>query len=286
MLRRFPCLLITAMLLGMPASHAQPLHTSPIKASLIQPSLIQASPAPSGDDATATNAAQARALLNQMVKALGGNLWLDMPNYELWGTTSTFFQGKPTGVTTAFWYFHQAPNLDRFEYSKHRDVVQIYTVNDGWEILYRGMKPLPKDQVEDYLRRRAHSIETVMHAWLPDPRTILTYDGQQLAERHLADQVTLLSANNDAVTLQLDAETHLPLRRIFKWRNPIYKDYDEDIEEYDNYRVVDGIETPYSITRFRNGDMVHEQFLLGAEYDRTLPPDEFDPQAAARRIVK
>uniref|UniRef100_E6QLQ3 Outer membrane lipoprotein-sorting protein n=1 Tax=mine drainage metagenome TaxID=410659 RepID=E6QLQ3_9ZZZZ len=261
MLRRFPCLLIAVLLLGTLAARGQ-------------------------DDATAKNAARASELLNQMIKALGGDLWLDMPNYELWGTTSTFFEGKPTGVTTSFWYFHQAPDQDRFEYSKHRDVVQIYTAHEGWEIIYRGMKQLPKDQVDDFLRRRAHSIETVIHAWLPDPKTILTYDGQQLAERHLADQVTLLSANNDVVTLQLDAETHLPLRRIFRWRDPTYKDFDEDIEEYDNYRVVDGIETPYSITRFHNGDMVHEQFLLGAQYDRMLPADEFDPQATARKIVK
>ena len=101
-----------------------------------------------------------------------------------------------------------------------------------------------------------------------------------------ADQVTLLSATNDSVTLQLDAETHLPLRRIFRWRNPTYKDKDEDIEEYDNYRIVDGIQTPYSIPRYRNGDMVNERFLLGAEYDRTLPADQFDPQATARRLVK
>ena len=238
------------------------------------------------DAATEKNSAHARALLQAMVKALGGGLWMDMPNYEWWGTTAQFYQGKPNGITTRFWFFHQAPDLDRWEFTKHRDDVQIFNAHEGWEILYRGMKPLPKDQLEDYLRRRSHSIETVMHTWYSDPNTIFTYDGQQLAERHLADQVTMISATNDSVTLQLDAETHLPLRRIFRWRDPVYKDKDEDVEEYDNYRVVDGIETPYSITRYHNGDMMNERFLLGAEYDRALPADEFDPQATARRIVK
>ncbi len=247
---------------------------------------LAAVPARAQDAATDANSAHARRLLQQMVQALGGGLWLDMPNYEWWGTTAQFYHGTPNGMTTHFWFFHQSPDLDRWEFTKTRKDVQIIRAHHGWEITYRGLTPLPQDQLDDYLRRRAHSIETVVHTWLPDPQTILTFDGQQLAERHLADQVTLLSATNDSVTLQLDAETHLPLRRIFRWRNPTYKDKDEDIEEYDNYRIVDGIQTPYSITRYRNGDMVNERFLLGAEYDRTLPADQFDPQATARRLVK
>ena len=238
------------------------------------------------DRATLDNAAHARKLLEQMKKALGGDLWLQMPNYEWWGTTAEFFHGNPNGIRTQFWYFHQAPDQDRWEFTKHRDDVQIIGSTQGWEITYRGMHALPKDQLQDILRRRAHSLENVMLLWFPDSRTLLTYDGQQLAERHLADQVTLLSADNDSVTLQLDAQTHLPLRRIFRWRDPVYKDKNQEVEEYDNYRVVDGISTPYSITEYHNGEMTREIFLLGAEYDRSLPADEFDPQATARRIVK
>ena len=238
------------------------------------------------NNAAPDNAAHARKLLEQMKQALGGDLWLQMPNYEWWGTTAEFFHGTPNGIRTQFWYFHQAPDQDRWEFTKHRDDVQLIGPTQGWEITYRGLHALPKEQVEDALRRRAHSLETVMRLWFPDARTLLTYDGQQLAERHLADQVTLLSADNDTVTLQLDAETHLPLRRIFRWRDPVYKDKNEEVEEYDNYRVVNGIATPYSITEYHNGEMTRELFLLGAEYDRSLPADEFDPQATARRIVK
>lgn len=238
------------------------------------------------NNAAPDNAAHARKLLEQMKQALGGDLWLHMPNSEWWGTTAEFFHGTPNGIRTQFWYFHQAPDQDRWEFTKHRDDVQLIGPTQGWEITYRGLHALPKEQVEDALRRRAHSLETVMRLWFPDARTLLTYDGQQLAERHLADQVTLLSADNDSVTLQLDAQTHLPLRRIFRWRDPVYKDKNQEVEEYDNYRVVDGIATPYSITEYHNGEMTRELFLLGAEYDRSLPADEFDPQATARRIVK
>ncbi len=77
----------------------------------------------------------------------------------------------------------------------------------------RARQELPKDQVQELIRRRDHSIQTAMRVWLNDPRTVLIYGGQNLVERHLADQTTLINAENDSITIQTDAETHLPLRR-------------------------------------------------------------------------
>ncbi len=237
-------------------------------------------------DDSAKNAAQARAELDLMVKALGGDAWLNMKNREYQGRSAGFYHGKPSGATVEYWEIHAWPDHDRTEFTKHRDVVQIYAGREGWEIIYSGKKPLPQEQVDDFLRRRDHSIETVVKTWLKDPATILIYEGQHLSESHLANQVTLISAQNDAVTILTDSQTHLPLRRSFQWRDPLYKDKDEDAEEYDNYRPVDGFQTPYNITRFKNGDMINQKFLFKAVYNQDLPADEYSPDAAAVKIVK
>lgn len=241
---------------------------------------------PAQQDDSAKNAQHARDALGLMVKALGGDAWLHMQNREYIGRTAAFYHGKPSGATAEYWEYHTWPDKDRVEYTKHRDVVQIYTGREGWEIIYSGKKPLPQEQVDEFLRRRDHSIETVIKQWLNDPKTILIYEGQHLAESHMADQVTLISAQNEAVTIQMDTQTHLPLRRSFQWRDPTYHDKDEDAEEYDNYRLVDGFQTPFNITRFKNGDMVNQRFLFKAVYNQSLPADEFEPDAAAGKIVK
>ena len=119
----------------------------------------------------------------------------------------------------------------------------------------------PQKDLNDFLRRRDHSIETAIKVWLKDPKTILVYEGQHMAERHLAEQVTLISAENEAVTIQMDAQTHLPLKRSFEWRDPEFQDKNVDAEEYDDYHVVDGLPTAFSITRFRNDDMVRQYYL-------------------------
>jgi hypothetical protein len=238
------------------------------------------------DDAATKNAAKARTALDAMVQALGGQAWLDMKNQAREGRTAAFFQGKPSGGITKYWEFHAWPDSDRIEYTAHRDVVQFYLGRQGWEVTYKGKKALPEDQVTDYLRRRDHSIETAVKVWMKDPQTILIYEGQHLAARHLADQVTLISKENESVTILMDTQTHLPLRRTFQWRDPEYKDKNTDAEEYDDYHTVDGFPTPFTITRFKNDDMVNQRFLVHASYNQTLGTDFWNTDAVARRIKK
>jgi hypothetical protein len=238
------------------------------------------------DEAGMKNAQQARAALDAMVQALGGQAWLNMKNQMRQGHIAAFFHGQPDAGTTEYWEYHAWPDHDRTEYTKHRDVVQFYVDRQGWEVTYRGKKPLPQEQVDDFLRRRDHSIETVVKVWLKDPKTILIYEGQRLAERHLAEQVTLISAENEAVTILMDVQTHLPLRRSFQWRDPLYKDKNTDAEEYDDYHTINGFPTPFTITRFKNDDVTRQQFLDHAAYNQELGSDFWNVDAADRRIKK
>ena len=189
----------------------------------------------------AANQKKARATLDAMVAALGGQRWLSLTNTMQQGRTSGFYQGKPTGATSEFYEIQKFPDQTRIELGKKRDVVEIISGDHAWEVTYKGKKELPKDQIQELLRRRDHSIWTAIHVWLNDPRTVLIYDGQKLVERHLADQTTLINADNDSITIQTDAETHLPLRRSYQWRDPVYKDKNTDAETYDNYQPVEGL---------------------------------------------
>jgi hypothetical protein len=232
------------------------------------------------------NTALAHAALDRMVQALGGQAWLTKKNEMTSGHIAAFYHGKPSEGTTAFWEIHAWPDQDRYELTTHRDVLAFYLGRTGWEVTYKGKHPLPQEQVDDFMRRRDHSIETVIRSWLPDPKTILIYEGQHMAERHLAEQVTLISAQNEAVTILMDMQTHLPLRRSFEWRDPLYKDKNLDAEEYDDYHMLGGFLTPLNITRFKNEDMVRQQFVDKATYNQDLPADFWSVDAAERRIKK
>jgi hypothetical protein len=88
------------------------------------------------------------------------------------------------------------------------------------------------------------------------------------------------------MTIELDAQTHLPVRRTFEWRDPLYKDENVDADEYELYHDIDGIETPFSVTRFHNDDMTNQRFLYGVTYGGPVPAALFDPNVALQKIDK
>ena len=97
------------------------------------------------DDAAAQNAQKARAALDAMVQAMGGPAWLNMKNQMRQGHVAAFFHGQPDLGTKDLWEFHAWPDHDRIELTKHRDVVEFYVGSEGWEVTYRGKKPIPQE---------------------------------------------------------------------------------------------------------------------------------------------
>jgi hypothetical protein len=234
----------------------------------------------------ARNADQARAALNSMVQALGGQAWLDMKNSEKDGHFAAFFHGNPDLGTQQFYDFHQWPDHDRIEYTKHRDVVHFFIGNQGWEITYRGKKAIPQKDLDEFLRDRDHSVETAVKVWMKDPKTILIYEGPRMVERHLGIQVSMIAANNDALTIVMDNDTHLPLRSEYQYRDPVYHDLDTETEEYDDYHTVDGFPTAFNMTRIKNGETTQQLYVDRVKYNQNLPASFWDVDAVTRKIKK
>jgi hypothetical protein len=250
------------------------------------PLLTQASAIPSAAPPPVSSQDQdkrGRALLRQMVEALGGDAWRNRMSMLREGHTASFFRGAPTLNVVDFWDYTRFPSTtepeaERIEFTKKHDIVQIWTPTNGFEITYKGNKPLPEEQVQEYLRRRSHSIESIVATWLKEPDIVVLYEGTTMVERRMAEKITLLGADNDAVTLELDASTHLPLRRSFQTRNTTFKDYDEEEEQYEDYHLIQGIQTPLSISRYHNGDLSNQRFFTRVEYDVSLTPEMFDTE--------
>jgi hypothetical protein len=257
----------------------------------------QASAIPSAQgDETVAGSDKGRKLLEQMVEALGGPLWLNREDMVLQGRLATFYKGQPHEGAPGFEeYYRFKPFAERvilvshfgvFIATDHKDMAEVFTADAGYEVTYRGKKALPVKDVQDYQRRRAHSLETVVHDWLKQPGVLVTYEGAGMVERRYAEQVSVLTTSNDAVTLNLDATTHLPLSLSFQWRDPVYKDLNTDVQEFDDYHVVQGIATAYSITQLHNGDMTGQRFLTKVAYNSKLAGDLFDPDRPLEKSAK
>jgi len=221
------------------------------------------------------NSTKAKALLDQAIQALGGEAYLNIQDVSQQGRTYSFHHGETTSTGVLFWRFVKFPDKERIEVTKQRDIAYVYNGDRGYEITYKGTAGEETKVLTDYLRRREHSLEWVLRRWLKEPGVALFYEGAALAADKPADQVSVMNAKNESVTLYLDTTTHLPIKKTFTWRDPADKLLNTEEEVYDAYRPTQGIMTPYSISRFYNGDMSNQRFLNTVTYNTGLNDSMF-----------
>jgi hypothetical protein len=222
-----------------------------------------------------------RAILDQAIQALGGQAYLNVQDMTQEGRSYSFHHGEPNSLGTLFWRFRKFPDKDRIEVTKKRDVIQIYSGDKGYEITYRGVRNMDDKEMDPYLRRRHYALDAVLRQWLNEPGVALFYEGKTVAAQKQVDQVTVMNAKNEAVTLYLDSTTHLPVKKSFTWRDPVDKQRNVEEEIYDNYRMAQNVMTPFDTTRLFNGEMSAQSFVTSASFNQGLSDTMFDPQAAS-----
>ena len=218
---------------------------------------------------------QAKALINRAIQALGGEAYLNVKDTTQEGRAYSFYHGQSNSTGALYWRYTKFPDKERIELTKKRDIVYVYNGDQGYEITYKGTAAQDPTVMADYLRRREYSLDWVLRRWINEPGVALFYDGPAIAEQKQAEQVTVMNARNEAVTLFIDPATHLPIKKSFSWRDPKDKQRNVEEEVYDNYRPVQGIMTPYSVTRFYNGDMASQRFLNSIRYNQDVSDSLF-----------
>ena len=225
------------------------------------------------------NSEKAKSIIFDGIKALGGQTWLTLRDVEQQGRSYGFHHGTASGSGGLFWRFTEYPDKDRIEFTKERDVAQVFVGDKGYEITYKGAHPIEQKDLDDYLRRRKFSLERILRSWVNDPTVVLLFEGNAIADQHPALQVTLVNTQNESVTLYFDTDLKLPIKKSFEWRDPVDKQKNLEEEVYANYRQVSGIMAPFNVTRFFNGDMSNQRFLNSVSINQGLDPTMFDPNS-------
>ncbi len=231
---------------------------------------------------------KAKALIDQMITALGGDAYLNIQEVSQEGRTYSFHLGRPTSEGLLFWRSYQYPDKDRIELTKKRDVVEVFNGDKGAEITYKGLRPMDTKELTDYVRRRKYALDVVLREWLNEPGVALFDEGPAVADQQAVEKVTIMNAQNQAVTLFIDSNSHLPVKKSFSWRDPADKERNVEEEGYDNYRPADGIMTPYVVTRYYNGDMANQRFLNAVSYNKVVSESMFnvEPTPPAREASR
>lgn len=245
--------------------------------------------APSTKPADAqTNQQKARTLVDQMIQALGGQAYLTVQDYYAEGRSGSFHNESLVG-SGLFYRFWKWPDKDRIELTKQRDIVQLYVGDQAYEITYRGIRPIDlhkEEKVGQAIVRRYYSLENVLRNWLKEPGILLLDEGPSISEGHMAEKLTIINSKNESVTILVDPSTHLPLEKRFATRDPRYRERDEEVLIYGDWKEFQGINTPRMTVIKRNGETLSQQIILNITYN-THPSDLlFDPTLAKINPVK
>jgi hypothetical protein len=242
---------------------------------------------------------KARALLDRAIEALGGSAYTGYTTRSEEGRSYSLYHGQTRGAGALYRRFFRFSDRERVEFAlekgigvydlipfpipvpegksnKKTDVAIIHNGDKGYEVSYRGTEQEEAKDTRDYLRRRERSLEWVLRKWIHEPGVAFFYDGTAIAAANLADKVTVTNDRNQSVTLFLDSTSHLPVKKSYTWRDASDKGQNREEEVFDNYKPVQGVMTPYTLSRYYNGDLVSQRFLNKVKYNDELADSLFE----------
>jgi hypothetical protein len=237
-------------------------------------------------------------VVDEALAALGGQAFLTMQDREESGTAFSFYHEKLNGMSLAHIYTRylvrpEPPELgfigvrEREAFGKKQDDVVLFTDGAGYELTFRGARPLPDTRVKLYKDTTLRNIFYILRQRLGEPGLIFELHGTDFFENHPVDIVDITDANNDTVTVYFDQLTKLPVRQSFMRRDPINNDKIEEVAAFARYREVSGgIMWPFDIRRERNGDMVFEMNSEEVKINQDLRDNMFTLPAGLKILPK
>ena len=89
-----------------------------------------------------------------------------------------------------------------------------------------------------------------------------------------------------AIRIAVARSTHLPIRKVVVSRDQNTRTKRDEVEFYSNYHPIAGIQTPFQITRERNGIKVYQAFFEGCDYNTNLSDSYFTKESLEERWAK
>lgn len=219
-----------------------------------------------------TNQQKGKRIIDEALAALGGQAYLNMQNRVESGRIYGFYNEKLSGMTVDSLYTSYPPRPDpppsaffgvrvRDARMKKQDDVILYTDATGYEITFRGARPLADTIIQQFKVATMHNIFYILRQRLGEPGLIFDSRGSDFFDNRPIEIVDITDANNDTVTVYFDQQTKLPTRQLYNRRDPIDNTKLEEVTIYNKYRDVGGgVMWPFTLRRERNGEKVFEMY--------------------------
>jgi hypothetical protein len=238
---------------------------------------------------------KAKALVDQAVKALGGDRFLNMHTRRTNARIYSFFHDRMSGYDIANIYVQYLDDKsvkglqtrEREVLGKHQDYSYLFLADQAFDITFRGARPIPDDRWASYSRSTRNDILYWLRYRYNEPGMQYDYIGNQVLITNHVEVVDITDASDQTIRVYFDYNSKLPVRQSFSWLDPETKEHNDEVTDFDKWRDAgDGIMWPFTIERQRNGYKIYQIFANKVEINAELPANIFDLPKGAEILKK
>jgi hypothetical protein len=245
--------------------------------------------------AAQSDANQGKQVVDKAIAALGGERFLNMRNRVARGRIYAFFHDQLSGldVTTIYTeYLSERPAKgialrEREVLGKKQDYSYLFLPDQGWDVTFRGARPIPDESWQRYVRTTENDILYILKVRHEEPGLLYDYVGSDVYLSTHVEVVDITDAQSRTVRVYFDHNTMLPVHETFTWLDPDTRAHNEEVIDYDKYRDAgDGVMWPYTIERQRNGYKTYQMFATRVEINQQVPTKVFELPPGAKVLKK
>ena len=235
-------------------------------------------------------------VVNEALAALGGDKFLAMKDRVEAGRAFSFYREQLAGLAIAKIYtrYIDRPNegqlavRERQVFGKDEDQAILFMPDgQGWEVTFRGARPLAEDRVARYRDTTRHNILYILRNRLKEPGLIIESRGAEVVANTPVEIVDITDANNQTTTVYFHKSTKLPVRQTFFRRDAKTRDRDEELTIFSKYRDIGGgVQWPFVVQRERNGEKIFEMYAETVTMNQGLPDPVFELPANMKKLKR
>jgi hypothetical protein len=205
--------------------------------------------------------------IDQMLEALGGQMFLDVDDIHTSGRFFGFTRGE-LSASDLFSDYIKFPDKERTEFGgpKYKSI----KINSGKEGMKVEGKKDPEQQtpgeVEEFQKDFKTSFDYVLRFVLSNRQTTIQNLATEIIDFKRTDVVELRDPAKNRIRFYIDRMTHLPVKMQVR-RNDDAKLREE---QYANWHKFKGVMTPLFVTRYTDGVKTMEIRAENVVYDSGL----------------
>lgn len=218
-------------------------------------------------------------LFDDAIQTMGGETYLKVSDMISEGQTFAFnFEGA-SSLPVKFKDYTKFPDKSRFELGNRKNELEITVFDlskgEGWILEgQKGVRAATPVEMDGFRNAVKHSIDMIFRYRYKDPENRLFYMGPGEGKEATLEIVKLVDPENDEVLIYFDRISKLPAK--IEYRQVNEKGVRErHTEEFSQWFVKQGVNTPMRVDGYVNGRRRSQHFLLKVSYNNNLPDSIF-----------